>query len=40
MLATVQEKQTGTGYYTYRQTNLAKYKIDGKEQLVYISQEK
>ena len=37
VLATVQEKQTGTGYYTYRQANLAKYKIDGKEQLVYIS---
>ena len=37
VIATVQEKQTGTGYYTYRQANLAKYKIDGKEQLVYIS---
>lgn len=37
VLATVKENQTGTGYYTYRQANLAKYTIDGKEQLVYIS---
>ena len=37
ILATVKEKQTGTGYYTYRQANLAKYKIDEREQLVYVS---
>ena len=37
VLSTVKENQTGTGYYTYRQANLAKYTIDGKEQLVYIS---
>ncbi len=37
VLATVKENQTGTGYYTYRQANLSKYTIDGKEQLVYIS---
>ena len=37
ILATVKEKQTGTGYYTYRQANLAKYKIDERDQLVYVS---
>ena len=29
--------QTAKGYYTYRNTNIAKYKIDGKDSLVYIS---
>ena len=29
--------QQGTGYYSYRNANLAKYKISGKEKLVYIS---
>ncbi len=38
VLTTLQEKQTSTGYYTYRNANLAKYKINGNEQLVYISQ--
>lgn len=37
VIETLQEKQSGTGYYTYRMANLAKYNINGKEQLVYIS---
>ncbi len=37
VLTTLEEKQTGTGYYTYRNANLSKYEIEGKNQLVYIS---
>ena len=29
--------QTAKGYYTYRNTSIAKYKIDGEDTLVYIS---
>ena len=29
--------QTEKGYYTYRTTQIAKYKVDGKNQLLYIS---
>lgn len=37
ILNTLGEKQTSTGYYTYRTANLAKYNINGNEQIVYIS---
>ena len=37
VVKTLEDNQTKTGYYTYRNANLAKYKIDGKDQLVYIS---
>ena len=37
VLTTLQEKQTGTGYYAYRNANLATYNINGKDKLVYIS---
>lgn len=36
-LKTLEEYQTSTGYYTYRNTNLAKYLISGKNELMYIS---
>ena len=29
--------QTAKGYYTYRSTNIAKYKINGEDNLVYVS---
>ena len=37
VLKTLDDNQTGTGYYTYRNANIAKYKISGEEKLVYIS---
>lgn len=37
VVKTLEDNQTKTGYFTYRNANLAKYKIDGKEQLVYVS---
>lgn len=37
VLTTLQEKQTSTGYYAYRDANLATYNINGKNELVYIS---
>lgn len=37
VLSTLREKQTGTGYYSYRNANIAKYNINGKERLMYIS---
>ena len=37
VVKTLEDNQTKTGYYTYRNANLAKYKIDGKDQLVYVS---
>ena len=37
VLKTVQDNQTGTGYYSYTRANIAKYKIDQQDQLVYIS---
>ena len=37
VIKTLEDNQTKTGYYTYKNANLAKYKIDGKDQLVYVS---
>ena len=37
VLKTLDDNQTGTGYYTYRNANIAKYKISGKDTLVYIA---
>ena len=37
VVKTLEDNQTKTGYYTYKNANLAKYKIDGKDQLVYVS---
>ncbi len=37
VLTTLEEKQTGTGYYTYRNANLAMYEIEGENQIVYLS---
>ena len=37
LLKTLEDSQTETGYFSYRNANLAKYKIDGKDQVVYIA---
>ena len=37
VLKTLEDSQTGTGYYSYRNANIAKYKISGEEKLVYVS---
>lgn len=37
VVKTLEDSQTKTGYFSYRSANLAKYKIDGKEKLVYVS---
>ena len=37
VLKTLEDTQTSTGYYSYRSANIAKYKINEKDQLVYIS---
>ena len=37
VLTTLKNTQTSTGYYKYRNANLATYNIDGKVQLVYLS---
>lgn len=37
VLETLEDSQTGTGYYSYRNSNLAKYEINGKEQVVYVA---
>ena len=37
ILKTLDDNQTGTGYYTYRNANIAKYKISGKDTLVYVA---
>ena len=37
VLKELQNGQTAKGYYSYRDTQIGKYLIDGKEQLVYIS---
>ena len=37
VLATLGDSQTETGYFSYRNANLAKYEIDGENQLVYIA---
>lgn len=36
-LRTIGVTQTSTGYYSFRNANINKYKINGKEQLVYVS---
>lgn len=36
-LKTIGVTQTSTGYYTYKNTNIGKYNINGKEELLYIS---
>lgn len=36
-LKTIGVTQTSTGYYTYRNTNIGKYSINGKDKIVYIS---
>ena len=37
VLKTLDDKQTGTGYYSYRNANIAKYKVFGEEKLVYVA---
>lgn len=37
VLKTLEDNQTGTGYYTFRNANIAKYKINGNDKLVYVS---
>ena len=37
VLKTLEDSQTGTGYYSYRNANIAKYEISGEDKLVYIS---
>jgi len=37
VLQNLEETQTHTGYYTYNNAKLLKYKIDGQDRLVYIS---
>lgn len=37
VLKTLEDSQTETGYFSYRNANLAKYKIKGKDQVVYMA---
>lgn len=37
VLKTLKDNQTATGYYSYKNANLAKYKIGEEEQVVYIA---
>lgn len=37
VLKTLDDKQTGTGYYSYRNANIAKYKISGEDKLIHIA---
>ena len=37
VLTSLENEQTGTGYYSYRSAELAKYEIDGKDTLVYLA---
>ena len=37
VLESLEDTQTSAGYYTFRNASLAKYNINGKEQLVYVS---
>ena len=37
VLQTLEDKQTNTGYYTYRNANIGTYNIDGQEKLVYLA---
>lgn len=38
VLKTLEDSQTETGYFSYRNANLAKYEINGKEKIVYIAE--
>ncbi|MCI8761122.1 MAG: COG1615 family transporter [Clostridia bacterium] len=37
VLKTLEDSQTKTGYFSYRNANLAKYKVNGKDQVVYVA---
>lgn len=37
VLKTLEDSQTKTGYYSYRNANLAKYKVNGKDKVVYVA---
>ncbi len=37
VLTALEDGQTGTGYFKYPNTSLAKYDVNGKEQLVYLA---
>lgn len=37
VLKTLEDSQTETGYFSYRNANLAKYKINGRNQVVYVA---
>ncbi len=37
VLKTLEDNQTGTGYYSYKNANIAKYRIAGEDKLLYIS---
>ena len=36
-MKTLEDSQTGTGYFSYKNASLAKYKIKGKDQIVYLA---
>ena len=38
VINTLKNNKTETGYYLYKNANIAKYKINGLEQLVYVAQ--
>ncbi len=37
VLKTLEDSQTRTGYFSYRNANVAKYQINGKDQVVYVA---
>lgn len=37
VVQSLKDTQTETGYYTFRDATLAKYNVDGKDQLVYVA---
>lgn len=37
VLKNLDNNQTGTGYYSYRNANISEYKINGENKLVYVS---
>ena len=37
VLKTLKDSQTETGHYTYQSVNIAKYKIDGENKLLYVA---
>ncbi len=37
VLKTLEDSQTKTGYFSYRNANLAKYNIKGKDQVIYVA---